>query len=605
MASLDVFESTLKEVVQARRLSARKMTELTEIALKLMEHDTQLVSVLYRTHKNLPPTSKVSSLYVFDALSRAARYQVTKQGLTGSLYSEKGNCATFLLKVEGVLEGLFQDMLTVGSDESKGKSQKILDIWVKGNTFPSTILSRLTKLFNEPEKVLEVEPTPGSTAVSLPTIAVPTPPVLDTQAALLALLTQAANATITNPSEQTLTNTAVSAPGGPAQLVLLQQLAQKAISTPLADISAPSVVPPRPSTESPVPPFSPTGDRPQSPVPLRDVQLDNHRLPIHAEQYRSRSPELHKPPEAHNDHRRGGFRGSFRGRGRGDSRGKRDDHDRFRDRDRRRNGRSRSRSPSSRYPSRRDVRTYSPPRRPTLSSSILQRQVDNSDSSHSDGKDEFGRDIRPQPPETLAASPDEKPTKSITVNDPAVVSSPASNIEQISMSPLVAANTSSNNSSAPFVSSTVPSQAGLESFDPTSFDPTSPPSWEQLGKLWHVTYGEMPTTEQLMQFVMQSMAGGQVPAVGSEVKGSSWGNSYGHGQQWKGHGGHARSGFNGYGDDRNGWNHYDDGQTDAVVLGSSPDIAEKKMDAISQENSKGTGGKMQKVGDKWVFVRDP
>jgi hypothetical protein len=122
------------------------MNKLTEIALKSMEvrlpsvfwlasamligslaclihlHtqiDTQLVSILYRTHKSLPTPAKVSSLYVFDALSRAARNQVNKQGLTGDINSEKGNAATFLLKVEGVLEGLFQDMITTGSLESK------------------------------------------------------------------------------------------------------------------------------------------------------------------------------------------------------------------------------------------------------------------------------------------------------------------------------------------------------------------------------------------------------------------------------------------------------------------------------------------------------
>jgi hypothetical protein len=33
--------------------------------------------------------------------------------------STEGNCATFLLKVEGVLEGLFQDMIMVGSSEAK------------------------------------------------------------------------------------------------------------------------------------------------------------------------------------------------------------------------------------------------------------------------------------------------------------------------------------------------------------------------------------------------------------------------------------------------------------------------------------------------------
>lgn len=61
----------------------------------------------------------MSSLYVFDALSRAARHHVNKQGLTGDMNSMEGNCATFLLKVEGVLEGLFQDMIMVGSSEAK------------------------------------------------------------------------------------------------------------------------------------------------------------------------------------------------------------------------------------------------------------------------------------------------------------------------------------------------------------------------------------------------------------------------------------------------------------------------------------------------------
>jgi hypothetical protein len=85
----------------------------------LSQDDTQLVSILYRTHKSLPATAKVSSLYVFDALSRAARNQVTKHGLTGDINSEKGNPATFLLKVEGVLEGLFQDMMSPSNSENK------------------------------------------------------------------------------------------------------------------------------------------------------------------------------------------------------------------------------------------------------------------------------------------------------------------------------------------------------------------------------------------------------------------------------------------------------------------------------------------------------
>jgi len=138
-----VFESALKEVVLAKRLSASKMGKLTELAMKAMEvrtsslcftlglselivtfprsqqNDTQLVSILYRTHKTLPTASKVSSLYAFDALSCAARSQVNKDGLTGDINSEKGNCATFLLKVKGILEGLFNDLISTGSPETK------------------------------------------------------------------------------------------------------------------------------------------------------------------------------------------------------------------------------------------------------------------------------------------------------------------------------------------------------------------------------------------------------------------------------------------------------------------------------------------------------
>lgn len=86
----------------------------------LLQHDTQLVSILYRTHKSLPSAaSKISSLYIFDALSRAARSYATKHSLPGDSYTQPGNAATFLSKVGGVVEGLFQDMIAIGAPEAK------------------------------------------------------------------------------------------------------------------------------------------------------------------------------------------------------------------------------------------------------------------------------------------------------------------------------------------------------------------------------------------------------------------------------------------------------------------------------------------------------
>jgi len=76
-----------------------------------------MVSMLYRTHKSLQPQFKVPSLYAFDALARAARGHALKHGFTGD--AQPGNSATFLLKLEAVLEGLFQDMMDSGVPEGK------------------------------------------------------------------------------------------------------------------------------------------------------------------------------------------------------------------------------------------------------------------------------------------------------------------------------------------------------------------------------------------------------------------------------------------------------------------------------------------------------
>jgi len=139
------FEALLKEVVSAKRLSGSKMTKLTEMAMKSLEvridaclpwsrllsliqisqHDTQLVSALYRTHKSLPAENKISSLYVFDAVARAAKHIVNKQKPTTDSASS-GTASSFLSKLESVLEGLFHDMQTLSIPEAKVSGSRSL-----------------------------------------------------------------------------------------------------------------------------------------------------------------------------------------------------------------------------------------------------------------------------------------------------------------------------------------------------------------------------------------------------------------------------------------------------------------------------------------------
>ncbi|KAF8159482.1 hypothetical protein B0H34DRAFT_406112 [Crassisporium funariophilum] len=650
MTAPEEFEVILKEVVNAKRLSASKMIALTDLAMKNLEHDTQIVSILYRTHKSLPAACKVSSLYVFDALCRAAKHHVIKHGVSGDSYTQPGNSATFLLKVGGVVEGLFQDMVVSGNSESKEKTKKILDIWVKGNTFPSAILSQLSDVLKQTDKVPESKSTlttdprinmqPNhSPPTSIPPSSIPT---MDPQATLLALLTQAAASSANVPTSQTTPNIGpVASQLGAVQLAMLQQLAHTAASVP--SISQ-SLTPPEPVNVKKFPSSSGVSGSSHSPSSHRDELHNAAQKEQRSSRYRSPENEFGANPSFNErDNMRGKYRGGLHGRGRDDRSGhKWDDRDRDRHKGSEvewagsptragRGGRSRSRSPPSRYEGRRNSRLYSPPRRQRVASPHLGHQgTSKTDADPAAlGKDEFGRDIRPQSPRSpsvvIDKSPPPRSPTTPAVTKPLIVSrsslAVATNHDPKSVSPLVTANTSSNKTSAALVTNTVSSRLGMESFDLATFDYTSPASWEALGKLWQVTHGYLPSTEQLMQFVV-SCGTGQMNSQNIELSNGDTFQSHPQSNQTRGRG-RGRGGFQRgrggmtYGNGRNiqEGSDYDMSQaTDAIVLGGEEvphsdhqiDTSFQGQDNAPQESQGmpvSSSGRMQRVGDKWVFVR--
>jgi hypothetical protein len=76
-----------------------------------LQFDTYLVTALYRLHRTLPACSqeKINSLYCFDSISRACRSKV-KRGI-GARIEKTGTFAGFLQQVEGVLDGLIEDLV--------------------------------------------------------------------------------------------------------------------------------------------------------------------------------------------------------------------------------------------------------------------------------------------------------------------------------------------------------------------------------------------------------------------------------------------------------------------------------------------------------------
>ena len=247
-------------------------------------------------------------------------------------------------------------------------------------------------------------------------------------------------------------------------------------------------------------------------------------------------------------------------------------------------------------------------------------------------RDEFGRDIRPQSPEEAVTDERTQPLSvpaSIERNMPA----PAIAGNQISSVPqqipsVVAANTSTQIHSAPAAET---SQPGLDKFDMSTFDFTASPSWEALGKMWQVTYGYLPSQEELMQFVMSggviasAAAAGMIPGqyqtgmVGME---QGWAQS--GGGQWSGPGGEYPNGGGGpaYGNGNTRSSQQQRGgymgmgyqqNSDAIVLGGGDISSESDVMQVepppptaqtSSPSSEGGPGRMQRVGDGWLFIRD-
>lgn len=87
------------------------------MAIKLVANDHHIVTSLLRLNTSLPPAStmRISNLYVFDAIARAAKSDVLKGvGRTVSTQRGKGTQAGLLDKMEGVVDSIVEGMVDDG-----------------------------------------------------------------------------------------------------------------------------------------------------------------------------------------------------------------------------------------------------------------------------------------------------------------------------------------------------------------------------------------------------------------------------------------------------------------------------------------------------------
>ncbi|KAG9041699.1 hypothetical protein FS837_011874 [Tulasnella sp. UAMH 9824] len=632
------FEKLLKAAVGGKRLSQSKMTALTELALNNFEHDTQLVSILYRTHKGLATEGKVPSLYVFDSLARAARSRATQSRADPK--SSVGNAATFLAKIEGVLDGLIKDMIATGTTEAKEKTLKVLDIWTKANTFPAPVLARLTGYTRDSTHAATDNANSQPSPVTVDPRKPPTPPDQSGSAALyqapvpdtsglLALLAQA-QATA-GPAEANSHSNAPSTPTvgiDSTQLAFLQQLA--------GNLSQPAGVSGRRTTA----------------LHTRIGLLNLHTLATTVQITLGVATTIARPHLVTEIIALTGMTTAIGGGVTVIEVG------------------STIVKPSPiDVEEGRMIEIMSEAPRAEGGGMIVVVTLPGEEVDHHSETDTANHRTPPLVPRYLnvlaKARLFKAQTRHVKVRSARTPAAGGALSPAISTSAIPSfepqADKPSDGPSGGTASQSVDGQGafGLHGYDFTKFDPTNPASWDSLGKAWEVSYGKPPTQEELMMFVMTGgmSATGGMPSTGEDTAaaetnqiptwdgagntgGQSWNGQQQNFQNQRGRGrgrgrgygynrggyGAGRDGRNGFGDDGYGGASYL-GSSDAVVLGGGDNSSPMSPTAYGGSHSMSpssnsmsasngapsantplsgtvaTKGQMVKVGDKWKWVK--
>lgn len=181
------FSALLYETISLNKLSGSRVSRVTDSAtralsvsnqLPLITQDADSVSkVMLKAHMRASPSTKLVSLYLFDAIARHAQEIARRNGVG---FDVGGPPATLAAHAAALLTLLHEPAAEVGIDsmrnappEQREKVRKVIDIWDRAGTFPPHILERIrvrgaTTGQAVPSNAAPTSPPAHATSASLP-----------------------------------------------------------------------------------------------------------------------------------------------------------------------------------------------------------------------------------------------------------------------------------------------------------------------------------------------------------------------------------------------------------------------------------------------------
>ncbi|TPX11027.1 uncharacterized protein E0L32_008064 [Thyridium curvatum] len=142
-------------------VSGSRITAITALCVANVQSESVLIQKIYTHFKKTPGTHKLGVLYVVDSVTRKWMDQAKQQGQAINSSAQDGTFAAGVNRVTELMPVLMNDITATAPADQKEKIKKLVDIWEKGQTFPTAMLETFKQKLNTPTQNQSTTP-PGS-----------------------------------------------------------------------------------------------------------------------------------------------------------------------------------------------------------------------------------------------------------------------------------------------------------------------------------------------------------------------------------------------------------------------------------------------------------
>jgi len=164
MAAMEELATQLQslQALKAPGVTPSKIKAITQICVDNIQSERAIVQRIVQQFQDSAATHKLGVLYVVDAVARQWVEKAKAAAQPVSKNAAAGTFASGVQLIRDVLPVLMTTLVQSAPDNQKEKIAKLLDIWQRGQTFPSDMLATFKHLLHGGQNNVQPVPAPAA-----------------------------------------------------------------------------------------------------------------------------------------------------------------------------------------------------------------------------------------------------------------------------------------------------------------------------------------------------------------------------------------------------------------------------------------------------------